>query len=88
MKLISRTGLFLFILSFIFNAAAQDKMLTLEDATWMNSDLRPQSLRGLQWRGKSESFTWIANNSLVSGNVKNENIDTLFQFLHFQSHQK
>ncbi|MCK4677241.1 MAG: S9 family peptidase [Bacteroidales bacterium] len=77
MKLISRTGLFLFILSFIFNAAAQDKMLTLEDATWMNSDLRPQSLRGLQWRGESESFTWIANNSLVSGNVKNETSDTL-----------
>ncbi len=77
MKLIRRTTLLLFTLSFIFNATAQDKMLTLEDATWMNSDLRPQSLRGLQWRGKSESFTWIANTSLVSGNVKNENIDTL-----------
>ncbi len=77
MKLISRTALLLFALSFIFNTSAQNKMLTLEDATWMNSDLRPQSLRGLQWRGESDSFTWIANNSLVSGNVKNENVDTL-----------
>ncbi|MCD6112017.1 MAG: DPP IV N-terminal domain-containing protein [Bacteroidales bacterium] len=69
---------FLLVLFFTLNTVkAQDKLLTLKDAVWMNPDTYPSSLKNLKWKGASDDFTYIAKNKLVKGNVNSEKRDTI-----------
>lgn len=72
---------FLLTLSVIISAISfsQDKQLSLEDASYMNRDLFPQSLRNLQWRGESDFFAYVKKDALVSGKAGSIKRDTLLK---------
>ncbi|HNS18201.1 MAG TPA: DPP IV N-terminal domain-containing protein [Bacteroidales bacterium] len=65
------------ILFLQFVAFGQTKLLTVEDASGMNRALFPKTLRNLQWKGTSDYFTYIDNNSLLSGHVSSESRETI-----------
>lgn len=66
------------LLSLLFNALiAQNKQLTPEDAAWLNRDLFPESIQQLQWRGDADAYTFVAANSLIQKQAKNDQADTL-----------
>jgi dipeptidyl-peptidase-4 len=79
MKPVSRILILVFILFIQQALYAQNKLLTIEEASGTNPALRPKSLQNLQWRGESNQFAWISNNCLVSGNVIDENRDTILK---------
>lgn len=55
--------------------SAQNKIINLEDI-FKTRALFPSSLAQLAWQSNSQ-FTYVANQSLVSGNIKNAKADTL-----------
>lgn len=57
--------------------SGQDKMLTLEDANYMNPELFPGRLSQLQWMGKSNDLSYIDNNSLIRVSAENHQRDTI-----------
>jgi len=56
---------------------AQDKLLTIEDATWMNRALFPKSMSNLQWMGNSAYFAYVENNKILSGKAGNGKTEVL-----------
>lgn len=60
-----------------FFTLAQNRLMTVDEATGMNRALYPASLSQLKWAGDAEHFTWVANNSLVRGSVKTTQADTI-----------
>jgi|TARA_B100001971_G_C18263250_1_gene589159 dipeptidyl-peptidase-4 len=50
---------------------AQDKMLTLKDATYMNRELYPASVSQLQWIGQSSYYAYAKDNSIYKVGAKN-----------------
>ncbi len=56
---------FVILFSFIvFSLTAQDKLLTIEDASYMNRSLFPARIAQLQWIGKTDQYAFTKNNSL------------------------
>ena len=47
-----------------FTASAQEKMLTVEDAVWMNPNLYPIRVSQLQWLPESDHYVYSNKNSL------------------------
>ena len=69
---------FLLIAIFISPALAfSQKKLSIEDASGMNRDLYPSSLRNLQWIGSEDRFSWQDNNLLLSRKANSTITDTL-----------
>jgi dipeptidyl-peptidase-4 len=62
---------------FSMAAFAQEKMLTIEDATHMNPKLNAASLSQLQWIPGTRNFAYVANNAIVRGIAGNPKRDTL-----------
>ncbi|HRZ76780.1 MAG TPA: DPP IV N-terminal domain-containing protein, partial [Bacteroidales bacterium] len=58
---------------------AQDKQLSLRDATFMNPALRPQGLRNLAWMGNTDAYAFIEKEALVRGRINAESRDTLLR---------
>ena len=61
---------FLFLASLVFGANAQDKMLTSDQL--MDGKLYPARMRGLQFIGKTNDYSFIKDNTLYSANKKSE----------------
>lgn len=61
---------------FVFS---QTQILTIEDATYMNPKLFVTNLPQLSWIGNTDNYAYVAANSLVKGNVKDEKRDTLLK---------
>ena len=61
---------FLFLASLVFGANAQDKMLTSDQL--MDGKLYPARMRGLQFIGKTNNYSFIKDNTLYSANKKSE----------------
>ena len=78
MKLLVKLLLPVILISFVFQTQAQNELLTIEDASRMNRDLRPETLRSLQWRGDSDQICWIDKNELVVVDAKSGKEKTLF----------
>ena len=57
------------ILLLSFHANSQDKLLTLEDAVYLNPDVLPKRMNQLMWMGESNHFSFVKDNELLSGNV-------------------
>ena len=68
--------LFIWIL-FIPLVSLAQKKLTIEDASGMNRDLYPTSLRNLQWIGSEDSFSWMDNNALITRKATSTVSDTI-----------
>ncbi|MEI6457287.1 MAG: DPP IV N-terminal domain-containing protein, partial [bacterium] len=66
------TGIFLPL--FIF---AQNRLLTIDEATGLNPALRSASLPQLQWMGKSSTFSYVKGDALFKGTIKSISTDTL-----------
>ena len=65
------------MISFI-STYAQDKFFSYSD--YMNRDLYPESIQNLNWRGDTDSFTYIENNALLQKNAAQpERVDTLLK---------
>jgi len=56
---------------------SQTQLLTIEEATGLNRNLYPKRLSQLQWQGNSHSFSWVANDKLVSSTAGKESVDTI-----------
>jgi len=53
------------IFSFIlFSVTAQEKLLTIEDASYMNRSLFPGRVSQLQWIGKTDNYAFAKENSI------------------------
>ena len=73
---------FLLVSGLIFS---QDKMLTLEDAVYLNPEVLPKKLNQLQWMGKSENFTWVENNELIKCSVLTDEKKTIVRLDDFNA---
>ncbi|MCF8368703.1 MAG: S9 family peptidase [Bacteroidales bacterium] len=60
-----------FILSVVFIfphlGFSQEKLLTLEDAVYLNPDILPKRMNQLQWMGESNNYSFVKENELLSG---------------------
>ena len=61
---------FLFWASLVFGANAQDKMLTSDQL--MDGSLYPARMRGLQFIGKTDNYSFVKDNVLYTANNKSE----------------
>ena len=61
---------FLFLASLVFGANAQDKMLTSDQL--MDGSLYPARMRGLQFIGKTDNYSFVKDNVLYTANNKSE----------------
>ncbi len=68
------TLVFLLFSSLIFS---QDKILTLEDAVYMNPEVLPKKMNQLQWMGNSDRYSYVFDNMLLAGNPMSDKPDTL-----------
>ena len=57
---------------------SQSKKLTIEDASYMNRDLFPESVRGLSWMGSSDYFTYTDDNAVMVRKAGSEKEKQLF----------
>ena len=62
---------------FIPLVSLAQKKLTIEDASGMNRDLYPTSLRNLQWIGSEDRFSWMDNNVLITRKATSTVSDTI-----------
>jgi len=53
-------------LLFPFILVSQDKKLTIEDASYMNRSLMPESIRGLGWMGSASTFCFNEGNVVMA----------------------
>jgi len=58
---------------------AQVRLLSIEDATYMNPKLNATSMSQLQWRPGADRFVYVAKNSLVQGDIAGPGRDTLLR---------
>lgn len=79
MKTFFKLSAISFLLLFHLLIVAQEKHLTLKDASWMNPEIYPSSLTQLKWMGKSDKFAYIKNNCIVSGKAVCEKRDTILR---------
>ena len=61
---------FLFLASLVFGANAQDKMLTSDQL--MDGSLYPARMRGLQFIGKTDNYSFVKDNVLYTATNKSE----------------
>lgn len=74
------TRFFHLLLALLFlqiTAIAQTKLLTVQDASYMNPKLNVATLGQLQWRPGTNRFIYVAKNSLVQGSCDKPGKDTL-----------
>lgn len=75
-----RNVLFLIAFTAIFQLrlTAQDKLLTAEDASWMNRELYPAYVQNLQWIGHSDAYVYVKKNDFVKVAVRKKKETVLF----------
>ena len=64
---------------FPFITFAQTKLLTVEDASYINPKLNAANLSQLQWRPGTRQFVFVSKNCLVQGNSGSSHRDTLMR---------
>jgi dipeptidyl-peptidase-4 len=64
-------------LLFHFFAASQEKMLTLQDAVYMNPEILPKTMRQLKWIKESDNYSFVKNNMLLKCSAVSGATDTL-----------
>jgi len=72
--------LFILILSafllFAFNSFAQHKYLKIEDP-FTNAEVYPEYLDNITWAGSDNNYSWVDDENLMTGNVKNDKKDII-----------
>jgi dipeptidyl-peptidase-4 len=67
-----------FLLIFPSILFAQDKQLTIEDASYMNRSIMPESIRGLSWMGNASVFTYTEGNTMMASKATSDKPFALF----------
>ena len=65
---------------------AQNKILTMEEATGQNPKLFPTSLTQLQWMGNSGTYMYVTKNTLIAGRPGRINKDSILPLDSLNSH--
>jgi len=75
-----KSGFVLFFLATIiqFQLAAQNKFLTVADASWRNYNLFPAYVQNLQWMGNSDNYVYVKKNSVFKHDAKRGEEKILF----------
>lgn len=60
-----KLSLLTFVICFSVIAFAQEKELTIEDASYMNRSILPQGIRGLSWLGSTDYLTYREGNTIM-----------------------
>jgi len=66
------------VFAFQFKISAQEKLLTVQDASWMNYKLFPANVEQLQWLGSSDAYVFADGNRIMRYNAKNRKSSILF----------
>ncbi len=74
----TRTFLIILFLSANMLSFAQEKLLTTQDAIYMNPAIYPVSVRQLQWIGNTNDYTLTDNNTVFKTGAKNGTQTSLF----------
>lgn len=69
----------LFAFTFPFLGMGQTKLLTIEDASYMNPKLNAANLSQLQWVPGSSRYVYVARNSLIQGTAESPVCDTILR---------
>ncbi|MBN1339832.1 MAG: DPP IV N-terminal domain-containing protein [Bacteroidales bacterium] len=67
----------LFFMTSVVFLSGQEKMLTPEDANYMNPSLMPPRLSQLKWMGNSDYLSYTHNNCLIRVHAANPESDTI-----------
>lgn len=75
-----KTSLALLIAVFLFPLflQAQEKSLTIEDASYMNRSIMPESIRGLKWMGSTAMFSFNEGNEVMASKANSDKPFLLF----------
>ncbi len=75
-----KTSLVLLIATFVFPLflQAQGKSLTIEDASYMNRSIMPESIRGLKWMGSTAMFSFNEGNEVMASKASSDKPVLLF----------
>ncbi len=75
-----KTSLALLIAAFLFPLflQAQEKSLTIEDASYMNRSIMPESIRGLKWMGSTAMFSFNEGNEVMASKANSDKPFLLF----------
>ena len=67
-----RISFIIFVLGLVLATSvnAQEKQLTLEDATYMNPQIFPKRMNQLSWMGNSDNFSYVKDNELLKASAK------------------
>ena len=76
---------FILFLSITIILKAQEKILSIEDATWLNRSIYPSTLPQLQWMGSSDHYAYVKKKCLIKGDVKSEKRDTIIKINDFNA---
>ncbi|MCX6268763.1 MAG: DPP IV N-terminal domain-containing protein [Bacteroidetes bacterium] len=71
-----------------FTTFAQSRLLTVEDASYMNPKLNAATLSQLRWRTGTNQFVYVAKNCLIIGSNANTSRDTLLRLTEINLHLK
>jgi hypothetical protein len=74
MKSISKLVFSIFLSSFMFLNAQEDKLdksLTFEDAVYLNKSIFPKRLNMLQWQQNSRNYTYTSNRNVIQKSADN-----------------
>jgi len=82
MKILRLLAVMIVLLPVVLQA---QKKLTIEDVSGMNRAIYPSSLRNLQWKGDSDTFTYLETNAILARKAEGSSADTLIRFPEFNS---
>lgn len=67
-----------FSLLFSLLLQAQDKQFSIEDASYMNRNLFPSSVKGLSWMGSTSYFAYVEDNNIMASKATSDKPAALF----------
>ena len=94
MKTLLKISFFLGFFALVISVSAQEKLLTIEDASYMNKALFPSRVQQLQWIGDADYYAYAKDNSLYKVSAKRgtetllldlDMLNTGMQFHHYDS---
>ena len=94
MKTLLNISLFLGFFASVISVSAQEKLLTIEDASYLNKALFPSRVQQLQWIGDADYYAYAKDNSLYKVSAKRgtetllldlDMLNTGMQFHHYDS---
>lgn len=88
MKTLLKSSIILISVVLVSNLFAQDKELSFKDAAYINPEVRPESLKGLQFMGSGNGVVFLENDKLVQTDPESLKTDTILSLEEINSKLK